>query len=128
LKKLESGDFLAAWGGISGLQLGLPITWTGASRRGFGLPQLSHWMSEAPAKLAGLSERKGRIAVGLDADFTVFEPEAQFTVDAPALFHKNKVTPYAGETLTGVVRSTWLRGERVFHDGAPSPTLKGHLL
>ena len=43
----------------------------------------------------------------------VFAPDASFTVDARQLRHKNPVTPYDGRTLDGVVRQTYLRGERV---------------
>ena len=112
LKRLDSGDFAAAWGGISSLQLGLPAVWTGARARGFGLADVARWMATRPAELAGLPA-KGRIAVGCDADLVAFDPEAAFTVDPAALHHKNPVTPYAGRELHGVVRATYLRGEPV---------------
>jgi allantoinase len=112
LKRLDSGDFAAAWGGISSLQLGLPAVWTGARARGFGLADVVRWMATRPAELAGLPG-KGRIAVGCDADLVAFDPEAAFTVDPAALHHKNPVTPYAGRELHGVVRATYLRGEPV---------------
>ncbi|MCH8328472.1 MAG: amidohydrolase family protein, partial [Candidatus Marinimicrobia bacterium] len=54
LKGLEQGDFEAAWGGISSLQLSLPVTWTEASRRGFSPMDISRWMSQGPARLLGL--------------------------------------------------------------------------
>ena len=69
-------------------------------------------MSSGPASLVGL-DAKGGIAVGRDADLVAFDPDALFTVDPYALHHRNPVTPYAGMTLRGVVRSTWLRGEPV---------------
>jgi allantoinase len=128
LKKLELGDFMAAWGGISGLQLGLSITWSGASARGFTLAQVVKWMCEAPAKLAGLEHKKGRIAPGFDADLVVFEPEATFLVDVKRIEHKHKLTPYADAGLTGVVTSTYVRGERVFHQGEHARELKGQFL
>ena len=128
LKKPELGDFMQAWGGISGLQLGLPVTWTNASARGFGLEHLVRWMCEAPARLAGLEQRKGKLAVGFDADLTVFEPEATFRVDAARLQHKNKVTPYADGSLKGVVTSTWVRGTRVFHQGEHAARPDGRFL
>ena len=112
LKRLDTGDFGAAWGGISSLQLGLPVVWTEARQRGHGLSDVVRWMSTATAQLVGLP-RKGRIAVGGDADFCVFAPDDTFVVDVAALHHKNPVTPYADRRLQGVVRSTWLRGRRV---------------
>jgi allantoinase len=120
LKQLETGDFGAAWGGIASLQLGLPVVWTEARRRGHRLPDVVRWMAERPAALVGLA-RKGRIAPGHDADLTVFAPDATVTVGR--LHHKNPITPYAGRELQGEVRRTWLRGVPV--DGGPP---RGRLL
>jgi allantoinase len=110
MKALDTGDFGAAWGGISSLQLGLPVVWTQARRRGFSLGEVASWMARWPAELAGL-RRKGRIAPGYDADFCVFAPGESFTVDPARLHHRHRVTPYAGRRLRGVVRGTILRGE-----------------
>jgi allantoinase len=112
LKHLDTGDFGAAWGGISSLQLSLPLVWTQARRRGFGLPDVARWMATRPALLAGLPA-KGRIAPGYDADLCAFAPDDTFTVRPQALHHRQPVTPYAGRTLHGVVRRTWLRGREV---------------
>ncbi|KES08660.1 allantoicase [Streptomyces toyocaensis] len=114
---LKTDDFSTAWGGISGLQLSLPAVWTEARRRGHGLQDVVRWMSERTARLAGLDGRKGAIAPGRDADFAVLAPDETFTVDPAALQHRNRVTAYAGRTLYGVVRSTWLRGRRIAADG-----------
>ncbi len=114
LKQLETGDFTTAWGGIASLQLALPVLWTAAEARGFGLSDIVRWLSENPAQLAGVADRKGRIAPGYDADLVVFAPEASFTVDASALWHRHKVSPYHGYTLRGVVERTFLAGQEVF--------------
>lgn len=113
---LKTPDFASAWGGISSLQLGLPAVWTEARRRGHALDDVVRWMSAAPAALAGLA-RKGAIEAGRDADFAVLAPDETFTVDPAELFHRNQVTAYAGKTLHGVVKSTWLRGRRIAADG-----------
>jgi allantoinase len=110
--ELKHGDFIAAWGGIASLQLVLPIVWTEARARGFTLADVARWTSSATAELARL-DRKGAIAPGRDADFAIFDPEATFRVSEASIQHRHKITPYAGETLTGVVRETWLRGKRV---------------
>jgi allantoinase len=123
LKQLDSGDFGLAWGGIAGLQVGLSAVWTEARRRGCTLADVARWMAEGPARLAGL-RRKGRIAVGHDADLCAFAPDDAYVVDPARLHHKNPITPYAGRPLTGVVRTTWLRGSEVRNGDAP----RGRLL
>jgi allantoinase len=128
LKALDTGDFDEAWGGIASLQLGIAATWTAARERGFGLADLARWTSAGPAELVGLSGTKGRIAVGADADLVVFDPEASFVVDPGTLEHRHPVTPYAGRRLHGVVRATYLRGERAdTADGVRRPR-RGSLL
>ncbi|WP_020133430.1 allantoinase AllB [Streptomyces sp. 351MFTsu5.1] len=113
---LKTDDFATAWGGISGLQLSLAAVWTEARRRGHTLEDVVRWMSARTSQLAGL-DRKGAIEAGRDADFAVLAPDATFTVDPAALQHRNRVTAYAGKTLYGVVKSTWLRGRRIVHEG-----------
>jgi allantoinase len=120
LKRKDTGDFAAAWGGISSLQLGLPAVWTQARRRGHTLSDVAGWMSAGPARLAGL-DRKGAIAEGFDADFAALAPEQTFTVDPAALRHRNPITAYAGRTLYGVPRGTWLRGRQI----AAGPAVTG---
>jgi allantoinase len=117
MKRFEEKNFQTAWGGIASLSLALPLMWTEAGRRGFGLRDLARWMAESPARLCGLSARKGRIAEGYDADFVVFEPDEEFVVEEDRLYYRYPVSPYLGETLRGVVKATYLRGQCVFRDG-----------
>lgn len=121
LKAFDTGDFAAAWGGIASLQLGLPLVWTAARRRGIGLGDVVTWMGAGPARVAGLTG-KGQIAPGMAADFAVFAPDEEWTVDPTRLAHRHPITPYAGRRLIGVVRATWLAGRPV--DGQP----RGRLL
>jgi len=120
LKAQGGGDFGAAWGGISSLQLALPVVWTGARRRGHSLDEVARWMAAGPARIAGLAG-KGRIEPGGDADLVAFAPDDGFTVDPARLHHRHRLTPYAGQRLDGVVRRTWLRGEPA--GGAPAGRL-----
>jgi allantoinase len=117
------GDFRTAWGGISSLQIGLPVVWSVARRRGYTLSDVARWMSAFPASLAGLPA-KGQIAVGADADFAAFDPDVSWTVHGRELLHKQPVTPYDGRTLTGRVTRTWLGGTEVTPDDPP----RGRLL
>jgi len=109
---LKGHDFMKAWGGIASVQFVLPIVWTEASKRGHSLNDVARWICEGPARFAGLGS-KGAIAPGRDADFAIWSPEETFVVEPSIIEHRHKVTPYAGETLRGVVKETWLRGEKV---------------
>jgi allantoinase len=117
LKQLESGDFRSAWGGIASVSLALAIIWTEAHRRGFSLTDIARWLGHQPAKLAGLDSRKGQLAAGHDADFTIFDPNTEWTVTPADLHYRHAVSPYLGERLRGKVVSTYLRGEAVFDRG-----------
>lgn len=107
LKRLDTGDFGDAWGGIASLQVSLPAVWTEASRRGFALADVIRWMATNTADQVGMPDR-GRIEVGAVADLVVFAPDEEFTVDVAALHHKNAVTAYDKLGLRGVVRRTWV--------------------
>jgi len=128
LKLTDSGDFLRAWGGISSLQLRLPVMWTAARRRGYSLEKLAEWLCHSPARLVGLEKRKGAIQVGAHADLVVWNPEATFRVDPAKLHHRHKLTPYAGQTLSGVVETTFLRGQKIYDHDAFSATPEGAML
>ena len=117
LKALDTGDIGDAWGGISALQFGLSLIWTDAHKHDFTLADLTHLMAYKPADVAGIGDFKGRIAVGYDADFCVFDPTAQYTITADIIKHKHKVSPYLGKTVNGQIRQTWLRGHCIYRDG-----------
>lgn len=117
LKHLDDGDFVRAWGGIASLQLGLSAVWTGAAARGIPLERVSHWMSAAPAALAGLGATKGSIAPGRDADLVIWDPDAEAVVSTGSLHHRHAATPYAGMRLRGRVHTTVLRGQVIYEAG-----------
>jgi allantoinase len=117
MKTRGDGSFLEAWGGIASLQLALPVIWTEAQRRSIPIEKVAQWMSGQPAKLAGLDHRKGAIKVGHDADLLIFDPAASSRVDPTRLHHRHPITPYAGETLQGLVETTFLRGNKIYDNG-----------
>lgn len=125
LKLAHDGDFQLAWGGISGLQVGLGAVWTEARTRGVSLETVIGWMATRTADLVGLT-KKGRIGVGAAADVVAFAPDATFKVDVERLHHRNPVSAYAGREVTGAVRHTWLAGQSV--DVAPDAPARGRLL
>ena len=127
MKMRKQEDFVNAWGGISSLQLRLPVMWTEARARGFTVSHLADWLCRAPARQVGLASKKGSIGVGFDADFVIWNPDAEFRVEPDLIHHRHKLTPYAGELLRGVVEKTFLRGQIVY-DGGEFGSPKGSLL
>ncbi len=128
MKLKDTGDFLAAWGGISSLQLRLPIIWTESKRRGHSVADVARWLCSAPAKLVGLGNRKGTIAPGCDADFVIWHPEKEFQVDGSSLHHRHKLTPYQNMALQGTVQQTFLRGQKIYDQGEFPGETSGRLL
>jgi allantoinase len=124
MKREDSGRFDQAWGGIASISLALSIIHTECRNRGFTLDDIVRWMSSAPAALAGINHRAGALETGRDANFIVFDTNAEFTVIPDRLHYRHAISPYLNEKLRGAVKSTYLRGEAVYREGsfAPSPS------
>lgn len=127
LKEITSGDLFKAWGGISSLQFSLPILWTAAQKHGCGLEDIARWLCEKPSLLSRL-KFKGKIEPGCDADLVVWNPTETFTVTEHIIQHRHKITPYLNEELVGVVKQTWLKGEKIYDAGKFLHLNKGELL
>jgi len=124
-KRLDEGNFKTAWGGIASLSIALPVVWSGMQSRDFTLDDLARWMSARPAALAGFDHRKGAIAEGCDADFVIFDSDAENTVMEEALHTRHAISPYVGERLRGRVIATYVRGKLAFEDGRFADTCEG---
>jgi len=129
LKKMDEGDIMGAWGGISTLGLGLSLLWTEGSKRGISLAQILEWTSMKTAEHASVDDRKGQLKVGFDGDFVIWDPNVEFTVTKEALQFKNKLSPYVGMKLRGQVKQTYVRGSLVYdHDAGFENAPSGCLL
>ncbi|KAL8713970.1 MAG: hypothetical protein Q9220_002116 [cf. Caloplaca sp. 1 TL-2023] len=113
-KDTGKGDFFSAWGGVSSVGLGLSILWTEGQRRGISIEDVVQWCCKNTAKQVGLENCKGDLAVGYDGDIAVFDDEAFFDVGEEAMLFRNKCSPYQGMRLQGVVKETWVRGNRIW--------------
>ncbi|HYJ45822.1 MAG TPA: amidohydrolase family protein, partial [Pyrinomonadaceae bacterium] len=84
---------------------------------GYTVNHLAEWLCRAPARLVRLEGRKGAIAAGRDADIVIWNADETFRVVPAMLHHRHKLTPYAGQTLSGVVEQTYLRGRKIYDRG-----------
>jgi len=118
MKREDTGRFDLAWGGIASLSLAPSVIYTECCHRGFTLDDIVRWMSSAPAALAGISHRAGALEAGRDANFLIFDTDAEFIVTTDKLHYRHAISPYLNETLRGVTRATYLRGEAVYREGS----------
>jgi allantoinase len=95
--------------------------WTALRQRGrdtaAAAESIGKWMAAGPARLAGLTGRKGALHTGADADVAIFDPDPTWTVVEGDLHFRHKLSPYLGAKVQGRVQETWLRGRRIFCNG-----------
>ena len=109
-------EFALASSGISGFETALAVCWTALVVPGHMTPeQVLDKLTRAPARVLGLDA--GTLEVGKRADVTLIDPQAEWTVDPGKFRSRGKNTPFAGRTLTGAVRCTFLEGRLVYGDG-----------
>jgi allantoinase len=121
----QSGDFFAVWGGIAGVQSTLSILLSLEPR--LPLERVAHLTAGNVAARFGLSD-KGQIAVGFDADMTLIDLDAAYTLRREQLLDRHRLSPYVGRKMRGVVRRTIVRGQTVFCDGKIVADARGRLV
>ena len=123
-----SADFFEIWGGIAGCQHAFPLLIAEAEKRakGSGLSQFVRATSLDVARRFGISDRKGKIATGYDADLVLVNLGANETVRD--LLYKHPVSPYLGKPLVAVVTQTWVRGQKASVDGRIGDNIRGRFL
>lgn len=127
MKEIETGDLMKAWGGIASLQFSLPVLWTAGQKHDITIEEIAKWLCERPAAFANL-KTKGKIEKGYDADFVIWNPEEEFTLEENMILHRHKITPYFQETLSGVVSQTFLNGENIYDNGKFLHLKKGNII
>ncbi|PHH62794.1 hypothetical protein CDD81_6686 [Ophiocordyceps australis] len=120
---VPAGDFMAAWGGISSVGLGLSIMHTAAKQRSKAgaapdMTDIVRLCCQATAQQVGLAHRKGALKVGMDADVCVYDDADVWTLDQGSMRWKNRCSPWQGHQFAGRVCETWLRGRKVYELGS----------
>jgi allantoinase len=115
--RLKQGDFVAAWGGIAGVQSTLAVLLDGGyHQRQLPLERIVSLLAAEGAKRFRIAG-KGSLAPGFDADVALVDLEEAFTLETADLHQRHKTSPYVGRTFRGHVRRTIRRGETIFLDG-----------
>ncbi|MFN0114735.1 MAG: amidohydrolase family protein [Paracoccaceae bacterium] len=123
----EATPFTEMGGGSPGLQVLLPVLFSeGVVRGRIGLDRFAELTAGAPARLFGLAGRKGRIAVGYDADLVLWDPAQRWTVRQADMLSRVDFTPWEGMELTGRPVMTFVRGRLVAEDGTVADGAVGH--
>lgn len=123
----QGDDALAWWGGISGAQTLLAVTWPTLRALGFEAHDAARMLAGAPAGRCGL-KRKGRLEVGADADLVLWDPHGTWTVSQETLHDRHRLSPWRGRTLEGRHVRTLLRGRTIAEHGTPVGPPTGRLL
>lgn len=105
-------------GGMPGIELRLALMYSfGVAAGRLSVERWVEVCCSAPARLFGLAEHKGVLALGADADIVIFDPSREVTVSRSVLHERCDYTPYEGMQLTGYPELTLLRGSIVARDG-----------
>ena len=126
IKKMETGNLKEAWGGIAGIQFLLNGSWT-ALKDIMNLEQFIPLVTSEPADFIK-ANKKGKIVIGNDADFTIWNPEATEKISEEDIFFRYKISPYIAQTLHGVVKETIVNGTTVYSQKSIQNKNKGQWL
>jgi dihydropyrimidinase len=106
-------DFTQIPNGAPGIEERLMMTWQGVNAGRITPSRFVELTATAPARIFGLSPRKGTIAIGSDADLVVWDPAARATISQAMLHHAVDYTVYEGTEIRGMPRDVLLRGEMI---------------
>jgi allantoinase len=125
---MKRGDFIAAWGGIAGVQSTLAVLLErGHHERALPLERISTLLAAQPARRFRM-RGKGWVAPGMDADLALVDVNHPVTLEVGDLHQRHPLTPYLGHSFRGAVRRTIRRGVTIFRDGQITAASGGKLM
>jgi dihydroorotase (multifunctional complex type) len=128
LEQKREGDIWNVHFGLPGLDSTMAILLDASARGHLSYEDVTRVYSEAPAKAYGFWPRKGRLAVGADADILLVDPGAKRTLRNEDVLSKAGWTPFAGRSVVGRVLQTYSRGELIAQEGKPLNARQGRFL
>lgn len=114
--------------GFAGVELLMPLMLHNAAEGRVTLERVVQVTAENPARLFGLTPRKGFLRPGYDADFCIVDLETSWRIEAGRLASRSKVSPYDGMEIQGRVLVTVLRGQVVMEYGEVKGSPRGQLI
>ncbi|PBC11457.1 dihydroorotase [Mesorhizobium sp. WSM3859] len=112
----KAKPYPASPSGMTGVQTLVPIMLDHVNAGRLTLQRFVDLSSHGPQRIFGMA-RKGRIAAGYDADFTIVDLKRRETITNAQAGSKAGWTPYDGREVTGWPVGTFLRGTRVMWEG-----------
>jgi len=100
--------------GISGLETLLPLTLKLVEEGVFDLNTAIRSLTTGPANILGI--QNGSLTTGLFADFSVFEPEAYWTLSRSEMISQGDNSPFDGWEFNGQVELTYFQGRPVYRN------------
>jgi dihydroorotase len=104
--------------GATGLELLLPLTLKWGKERGLSLGETLEPVTTKPAQILGIAA--GTLQEGTLADICVFDPNAEWKVEASSIVSQGKNTPFLGYNLQGRVQLTLVGGQVIFDRSSKS--------
>ncbi len=112
----KAKPYPASPSGMTGVQTLVPIMLDHVNAGRLSIERFVDLASHGPQRLFGIA-RKGRIAAGYDADFTIVDMKRRETITNAQAGSRAGWTPYHGKTVQGWPVGTIVRGNRVMWDG-----------
>ena len=109
---------------MPGVQTFLPLMLNHVAHGRLTMQRLIELTSAGPQRVFGIIN-KGRIVVGYDADFSIVDRTAKWTIKQELLASKAGWSPFTGMEITGQPVGTIVRGHKVMWHGKLAPTAAG---
>jgi len=117
-KRIPAPPFPLISNGAPGIETLLSVVYDeGVAGGRISVERMVDLLATTPARLFGMTS-KGAVEAGRDADLVLFDPAATRVIHQSELHHSSDFTPYEGREVRGAVRSVYLRGSAIVHDGA----------